>query len=459
VETTLSEAQPYALQTVIYTVRVVSDHNIAKLDPIVPNVHGVAYERVGEIEAYLRSDGAAGTQVVNEFVFAVTPLREGPLTLPPMAFEAVPEAGDEPIEIVGESVHLESRAPLRQDGSWLPLRSLEIDVDTDLESQPRAGQPFRLTVALNAEGAGGSQLPSVAPMLRSDAFKFYPDQTVASRDTTADGADLLGRRVESYTVVPLGPGPARMPKLVVPWWSTDGGDPRRAVWAGTSYEVRASLTPALSQAGSLGAGLPSAGQFMAFLVLSMLLAMGVGVWVAHEAPGMALMRSTLTLKRVPQQGFGPASNAVVRQAPRRAGMLARLSRRLARTRWVGWLRGRLRAGIQIWRCIRSVEASHDANRLCKVLRRFASELTRLPMGTTLPAFVDWIILRRPRMNGQRLKGLVGELEASVYGCYELDLRGWKRSFKRDVRRMLLSRGRNPRRQGRQRALPALNPGA
>jgi hypothetical protein len=193
---------------------------------------------------------------------------------------------------------------------------------------------------------------------------------------------------------------------------------------------------------------------MMFLALSTLVAIGIGVWIAQGTPWFAMpWRKT---------AFPSTADEIDERDRRRRRRFLRFLRRSAargsRSPATGWLSRRSRAALQLWRCVRAVDTSRDASRLCKALRRFASDLTRLPLNTPLPGFVEWIIARRPRLNGDGLRELVRELESSVYGGNgELDLPRWKRAFKRSLGRILLTRTRDPKGARRTRALPALNP--
>jgi hypothetical protein len=295
----------------------------------------------------------------------------------------------------------------------------------------------------------------VTSLFRTEAFKLYPTKTVTAREIDADGPVLVGTRTETFTVVPQAGGSLRLPDLIIPWWDTVEHQERHTVWTGRSLDVAGPLGGKNDQDDVLASGLPSALSFMVFLALSTFVAIGIGVWVAQGTPWFGLRWRKAPFDQAPSDSADGAVSWRARVALLR--FLRRIGTRSSSAPLVRWLTRRSRAALQLWRCVRAVEASRDASRLCKALRRFASDLTRLPLNTPLPGFAEWIIARRPRLKGDGLRELVRELESSVYGNGELDLRRWKRSFKRSLRRVLLARTRDPKSTRRARALPVLNP--
>jgi len=486
----LTKDQPYVQEAVVYRVRVYSKGNLRSIQLSPPSGTGASLE---ELEGPVTSTTTIRGRryIVNEFRYVLTPMQAGPLEIGPARLtvtttaesrptygrmnpwqQSAPRNGSRTVEVSTKSVRLNAQPPVKGVQPWLPLEYLEVESHWAENQQAAVGQPLTLTVTIKARGAKGSQLPSVASLLETPDFKVYPERPQTDWKFGSDGRALWGRRVETFTLVPTREGNLTFASIPVRWWDVlahrdalaktpgrviavgsavgadGGGSP-----GGTSY-----LSRVLDEHVVLNYALPLGGGLLA--------AFGVGLWIGLGSPGARRMGR---LGGASSQGQGLREAAAAagrgltsvtyRVIPARLGqglaVVGRRGRALSQG-LLGRAIGVLPARAKTWWCVRCVGQERDAAALCQVLRRFACDHLSMKANAPLPSIAERIAEERPQADAAPLHDLFRELDDAAYGGQRIELRRWKRGFRRRFRRIF----RSPHREdldGHDMGLPKLNP--
>lgn len=226
-EATIDPASAYVGQQVVYTLRLffATDLTSGALED--PQVAGVDFRRLGDEINYQAERGGRRYNVI-ERRYAATPQREGQLQIPSVAFqgESVNMANSEaffgngtPITASSPTVAIDVRpAPAQAaQGAWLPARSLSLTLDGGpSHGDLHVGEPLNLVMNVQAVGLPYEALPSLSlPSL--DGATVYPDKPV--NGTRVEGQWLVGRRQQSFAVVPNRPGKLTIPETTLTWWN------------------------------------------------------------------------------------------------------------------------------------------------------------------------------------------------------------------------------------------------
>ena len=240
----VSTEAPYQNQSILYTVRMVSRaglSNTSLAEIVVPNA---IVEREGEPQTRQAIEGGVPV-ILGEFHFIITPLRPGPVTIPPAvlqgdivtsdgtaqaeglmvglarAMKAISAlAGGESFNVTSNKIVLNVRSPVAGNTPWLPLSSLKISEDISAAQSVHAGDLITRKLTLSASGAVGSQLPDLEEQQDHKDFKIYADKPVIGQKIDKTG-EILGWRTESFSLVPQRPGTIVLPAIKVSWWNVD----------------------------------------------------------------------------------------------------------------------------------------------------------------------------------------------------------------------------------------------
>jgi hypothetical protein len=462
-EASLSRDRAYVQEALVYTVSIFSADNLRRVTVIPPYHQGISIEKLDGPRT--RAEEIAGKRyILSEFRYALTPLVSGSLTLTPaeimvepretrdrsrrpigpFVIPGPPAKGDdqEPAKVTTEKVYLVVFPPFRQADPWLPLRSFNLTARWSKTEVPRAGEPVRLTLEITAAGSRGSRLPSLAPYLRPANISVYQAGAHTDWMITAKGDELIGRRIETYTLVPRRQGALTVPALRVPWWDAVGNRhavsevPAQTLRVGAAQPTaetpdvqpkRSQEVPRFSWQRVLRqVVLPVAGSF-AFALLA-------GWWIVTEPSVAAPTRRTLPFVRQNGRGKTPSSvpHKVVGRAPgkpplsgqfRAAPSLLSMGARRRRRRAT-----RLRIPL-LWLWVRFLRRTDPAG-IARLLRGFAGAnlgmsanvpLRRIAQGLAVPPFC---------LEEQRLVRLFECLDAAIYGKRTVELAGWKRELLR-----------------------------
>ena len=498
-EASVGQDSPRVQETVVYTVRVFSPMNLQSVELTPPSPPGAAVEELGSGTASSRTVQGR-SYVVNEYRYALTPITAGTLEVGPARLTVWPASGmpgmaaspwgSRSIGLATHPLRLTVQ-PLPPDAP-IPLRLLEVEAQWSHGDTAGVGEPLTLTVVSKAVGAVGARLPSVAPLVEGRDFKVYPERPQLEWAWGGAGDELLGRRTETFTIVPTREGNLTFPALDVAWWDLTAsaeaharveekrirvGDAALTGPGGAGAQAWRFVRERLPDLAWVRVALPvAAGLSLAFLV---------GWWVgtartgagrtgpgqggpeaprpaapAVDAPAPATLRS-------PAQT--PAARPARRPPPRRPGLRERLAmvigeplgralggaRRVTRRLVVG-VAAATPLRVKAWWCVRCAVREEHPEGLCRVVQHFACRSLNMAPTAPLP-----VIGERLRSAGERegtvtLPRMLQDLDRATYAGHALDLGAWKREFRRRFRRAVASSERA--RQGRpRRGLPDLNP--
>ncbi len=449
IETALSETTVYEQQNLIFTVRVVSDGNLAVLDHELPRSEGAILELIDGPVTTSRNNGYnRAPQIVNTFHFRLMPLRAGEVVVPPIRFTGSYAASPQANLPRGSKFSIAAAAPLTLQVQpsdpavqpWLPLHDLRLHTNMQQDGPVKAGQPVTLTLKLSAQGMQGNLLPSLADQLDSPQFRVYRDSTSTTSGISPNGRYLTGSRTESYTLIPLKDGWIRLPEINVAWWDVDSGQARLAGMP----PLESSRVDASSQRAGNDGGESRSLLFWAPMAIALALIAGylLGAW-PRTRPLLARAGTLL--------GTG---------ARRSAAGIFHIAARIAPTR----LLSRLRMGIallmpqsvKIWMCTRCLATEESPEAWCAEFKSRICQHLEIPAHSPLTRVAERLISARPRTEPARLRALAHRLDSALYGGKPLDFAAWKRELQQLLRPRLLSPLRG-RLRGSGSRLPALNP--
>lgn len=228
-ESQVEPRQAYVGQQLTYVVRLYFATRLGGNEPPPPQVDGVEVGQLGKPLKYEAQRGGRTYQVLEQR-YALTPQHAGQIEIPPVDFQG--EAADprDPNSFFGATVPVSASAPAQTievkpvpsgwgDSAWLPARQLSLSLDgwpTAQDAPPRVGQPLNLTMNLQAIGLSYEALPALSlPTL--DGATVYPDKPVTGN--RQDGQWIVGRRQQSFAIVPTKAGTLTIPPTTLKWWN------------------------------------------------------------------------------------------------------------------------------------------------------------------------------------------------------------------------------------------------
>lgn len=448
VETEIAGSIFYEQQNIIYTVRVVSDGNLASLNAEIPRIDGAALELIDGPVTTSRQGYGRSQQIVNTYRYKLMPVRDGEVIIPPIRFtgtHAVHSAGSGPdnrFSIEADrplKLHVEPADPSVQ--PWLPLHDLRLQTKLNQDGPYKAGQPVTLTLELTARGALGTQLPSLASQLDSPHYRVYRDSTATQNGISANGRYLTGTRKETYTLIPLEDGWIRLPEVNVAWWDIDM---QTARLAGLPPSGSGAARMAGTAAGESGPQPFFPVWFWMPMIIALALIAGFWLGAWHRTRPLLLQ----------------AGNWVTAGSRRVAQRSRYLAGRLSPVPYVRRVRMAfallMPKSVRIWMCTRCLTTEENPEAWCTEFKHRVCEHLDISAHAPLPSIAEKLIATHPRAEPARLRELVNSLDSALYGGRPLDFPAWKRELRQQLRPYLLSRSR-ARRRSRTNLLPALNP--
>lgn len=470
------DTRPYVQQNLLVTLRVASPTSLATASPTLSGYDDVLLEKVaGPTASSRRTDD--GTEVITEYTLALTPLRTGAIVVGPLEVSGTLAGGVPFVAKASEALKLQVRPPEPGIQPWLALRALELKADFDPNGVFAEGRPVGLVLTMQADGALGQQLPSLAASLQSPDFRVYREQTRTENRVSDDGRRLLGTRTEHYTLVPFSGGRLQLPELRVTWWNVDTGQRE------TSGVPIRTFTVA-GEAGPLGLGRSASGRdqggaltwvWMPLAAIALLLTgYWGGVWLrggARKAPARPRPAPRPGLAGVPLRIRHRLADALADLGDRLRDGLRGLRDGLARTldprrlwrllRTLGKRLGQLLTprATRVLRCAVHAEHATTPAAWANAFQARACEALDTRNREPLPRVADRIIALRPGADQARVRALINQLDNALYNGQPLDFPRWKRDFRRalrpglgDLDSLLATRVRRAR-------LPELNPRA
>ncbi len=470
-ETEFANPTPYVQEGVLLKLSLVSQNNLLTATPQLPQTDDLIYRKIEGPLTY--SDQKKGQRViVNDFYYEVTPLKPGQYRLPPIEITGEEQlsgyrGGNRVFSVkMPGDLSLEVRAAHPDSRPWLPLQQIDLTFTLPKEIRPAAGKPLPVTIELTATGKGGDQLPSLAKQLESDAFRVYLDQSYVDTRLDKKSGRIIGRRLETFTLVPQFGGDLKLPQLSVNWWNTRADIPQRATVPTQPISVSGVEKPSsfFSSDGDESSLFPGGSSSAFWIPLALAFGIIFGYWTAiglsHRRKGSdqkSPLEPLIVLLQRPMLRMAPAFS------PLREKLRATTAILNPVTRWQRWRRrlvGALPLSVRFWFCVRFVDEETDPEIWGYTLRFLANKHLGLPPNVPFSEIGKNIVDFHPKAEPGKLAALIHDLEHAIYGHKTLDFERWKEAFKHEIRpslRLWPSRKRRPPKQD-ETALPYLNPG-
>jgi hypothetical protein len=217
----------YVGQQLSYVVRLFYATNIGNGALNAPPLDGAEVSQLGDDLNYDAERGGRGYHVL-ERRYALIPQHAGHLEVPAASFQGEAIDPNDPNSFFGSSTPISASAtavsidvqaaPADWKSAWLPARQLSLSLDgwPGAQDPVRVGQPLNLTMNLQATGLPFETLP-VLSLPALDGAKAYPDKPVTG--TRQDGQWLVGRRQQSFAIVPERAGTLTIPATTLKWWN------------------------------------------------------------------------------------------------------------------------------------------------------------------------------------------------------------------------------------------------
>lgn len=453
----INDTTPYVQQTLVMRVRIQNSNVLRTVSVDPPQTQDLIFQQLSEPENTTEQG-----HTITEYRYALIPLRAGEIMVPPIVVSGTVHGGaNGHFEKTSDQdlyLHVRSQDPAVM--PWLPLRFLEARADLEGHDKAEAGRPIHLKVTLFARGATGGQLPSVESQLKSPAFRVYREHTEVEGKLSRDAAMLSGKRIESYTLVPIHGGRALLPDIQVPWWDVTSGTARVATIPSTALRVAGPRQGGDSLTEQAGQMFFPTGSSTMFWVPLLGVLLFVGVWwfwyyqkhLYDEDEDTAETGVNLT-----QRPHWLRDNPVLQEWLRRAWMiLGKLRPRPHLHRLRMSLIMSLPVSIRFWYCVRYIEQENDPETWGQMLKFLSCKHLRLSPQASMPDLAEKIIEFQPGKDPAILRGLIKELDQAVYGRKPIQFAAWKQRFRRQIRPNLMGGG-GQRRKRTLRRLPELNP--
>ena len=277
-EVSVSDLRPYLQQTVVLSLRIISDINLESVQPEIPGTSGLVISKLDGPLARARTSGGK-QEIVNEYRYAVTPLASGAISIPALRVKGTLAGGQgNEFDVVAPASKLLEVQPV--DASvqpWLPLHGLLTQSYMQGAESPEAGKPLSLVIDISAVGATGGQLPTFEKLLRNGGdFNVYREKSEVQGKVSSDGQFLLGNRTETFTLVPRFGGKIQIPELTINWWNVDTGRAETSI-----VPIRQLIAKGTPSSGDekIGDLFPGASSVLLWLPLIGLFGLTIGFWI------------------------------------------------------------------------------------------------------------------------------------------------------------------------------------
>ncbi|MCG7971487.1 MAG: BatD family protein [Candidatus Thiodiazotropha taylori] len=471
IETKISSENPYVQQNVILKLSVVSQNNLVTVLPQLPQIGSFLLNLQEGPVTYSRTIKGK-RQIVNDFYYQVTPLKPGQFEIP-----AISVTGEE--QMVGyqrgnsafkasmsSAIKLNVREANPSSKPWLPVEQLNLKVKLPEKFKAAAGKPLPFTTEISALGISGSKLPSLENQLSSDAFRVYRDRNQTHTYLDKKSNRIVGRRVETFTLVPQFGGDLKLPQLSINWWNTRSDMAQRAsvpiqpiAVSGNRkesgfFEAESSLFPS---------GTSAAFWVPLGLVFGVIFGYWMALWLSHRKAGgkqNSPLEPLIVFFRNPMQRLAPAFSPLKDKLRSTTAILNPV------TRWHRWRRrlvGALPLSVRFYYCVRFVDEESDPELWGYTLRFLANKHLSLPTNAPYSVIADHILDFHPKAEPLKIRQLIHQLEEAIYGHSDLDFDLWKEAFKHEIRPSLkiwrMDRKDQPKQKEQNNILPNLNPEA
>ena len=468
-EARVAGTSPYVQENLLLWLDLYSKQNLKTATPQFPQTDTLVFQKIeGPTVTSRTYQGSQG--ILTRFVYQITPLRPGRIEIPAIHVTGEQDSGtgygpsSEFDAVSSDALVLNVKPADPSSSPWLPLEQLNLKSQLPEKLKAVAGKPLSLTIEMNAVGASGNLLPSLERQLQNEAFRVYRDKTRTSTKLDRKGNKIIGRRIDTYTLVPQYGGDLHLPDLRVSWWNTKNDTPQYTSVPIKPIEVsgsgfRGDGVFGLTETSTLfPAGSPAAFWIPVSVIFGVIFGYWLAVWISNRRK-----------KEIPIPAFAPLTKAMKRPFKYMAPAFAPLGEKFRATRAVlnpvnRWQKlrrqaiGLLPLSIRFWFCVRFVEEENDPDVWGYTLRFLANKHLNMPARAPFSDIGNRILQFHPKADPVKIRKLVHDLDQSLYGHQGLDFEKWKAEFKHEIRpRLRLLPSGGARRLSRRQQLPELNP--
>lgn len=258
VDASAEPQRAYVGEQMTYVVRLYFATSLSNGGMDEPQANGVELSKLGDDLNYQAERGGRRFNVI-ERRYALIPQHAGHIEIAPVSFQgelidmADPNSffgSTRPVSAVSPAVSIDVRPVPDNAGktAWLPARELQLNMEGGpAQNDVRVGQSINLSMNLQATGLPYEALPALSlPAL--DGATVYPDKPVTG--THVSGPWLIGRRQQSFAVVPNRPGELTIPETTLTWWNVQTDKPEVARIPARHYTVLPAVGAASPQASA-----------------------------------------------------------------------------------------------------------------------------------------------------------------------------------------------------------------
>lgn len=239
----VSNLAPYKNEPVFMTVKLVSKAALSDARIQKFTVDNAIVEMNGEPKVSKTLIDGVDVDVV-DFNFLLTPLKMGPLNIPPLIVQGTSVIkkpshkgsffDDEfesffrlqggfnqlkPFALATTETTLNVKPAIPEVTPWLPAKSIVIEDTWDNNQILQVGEPITLGYKIIAEGIMSNQLPALNELQSSsNNYKIYSSKPVLGDEIKED--KIYSYREEQYTIIPQQPGALTLPESTLTWWNT-----------------------------------------------------------------------------------------------------------------------------------------------------------------------------------------------------------------------------------------------
>ncbi len=232
VDATVSNADLYLQQQLLYTIKIHLARDIQRGNLGLPELEGAIIEQIGEDKDYQELQNGIRYRII-ERNYAIIPQSSGDFTIKGPIFEAeILTNSRQSFANFGRTTTITRRAPDVQikvapipDGyayTWLPSEAVEVSEEWQGNiDELRVGEPITRTITLTALGLTKEQLPQIDGQFHP-SFKTYPEQPNLAN--AEHNNKLVAQGVYNTAIIPSEAGSFVLPEVSVPWFNVNTGE-------------------------------------------------------------------------------------------------------------------------------------------------------------------------------------------------------------------------------------------
>ena len=248
--TTTSTLKPYKNETFLYTVRLVSAHNLNNISLESLSIEDAIIEQAEKPKITKEQIHGVSSYVV-EFNYLITPLNPGTFIIPALAVQGeIPERTKrasrdlfsmiqgfdrvKPFVLNTDRIQMKVASPEEGVSPWLPAESIVIKEIFD-PAPLQAYEPITRNFEIYGEGVLATQLPDLSLLQGDKGLKVYPDKPELKNEFK--NGKIHSTRKESYTLIPQKDGELTLPGISIDWWDVKNKMKKQALITSRTVQV------------------------------------------------------------------------------------------------------------------------------------------------------------------------------------------------------------------------------